>query len=84
MKQFLGKKLGTKYGFESVIVYGAGQTIGVDRTHAGLAWCKSRGMSPAYTVTAGNEVFTVLKGMINCSIGGTMEAACAIPGILEA
>ena len=79
MRQYNATKIGTRYGRESLIVHGAGQTVSVDRTAAGLAWCQSRGMTPAYTVTAAGESFTVWTGVIRCSIGGTMEAACAIP-----
>ena len=79
MKQYEGKKLGTRYGRESLIVYGAGLTVSIDRTAAGRAWCQARGMEPAYTVTAAGEAFTIWAGVIRCSIGGTMDAACAIP-----
>lgn len=79
MKQYTGKKIGSRYSRESLIVYGAGQTVSVDRTAGAAAWCKSRGMVPAYTVTAADEVFTVWNGIIESRIGGTFEAACAIP-----
>lgn len=79
MKQYSGRKLGTQYGRETLIIHDIGQTVSVDRTTAARAWCQSRGMAPAYTVTAAGETFTVWAGVIRCTIGGTMDAACAIP-----
>lgn len=79
MRQYNGIKIGTGHSGESVIVYGAGQTVGIDRTTRAQTWCKSHGMTPAYTVTAGPETFTVWTGIIRTVIGGEMDAACAIP-----
>lgn len=81
LPEYTGKKLGTQYGqHESIIVYGAGQTVSVDRTARGEMWCKEKGLNPAYTVTTDNgEKYTVWSGEVESYIGGTISAACAIP-----
>ena len=79
MKEYAGKKIGNYYGLQSVIVYGAGMTVGIDRTSHGREWAISHGMTKSFTATADGERFNVYTGTVNSRLGGTFDAAIAIP-----
>lgn len=76
MKEYNGRKIGTKYSVygESILVNGHGITI--DRTHYATEWNERHGMKPEYIVTAqDNERFTVWTQYKN----GSLNLANAIP-----
>lgn len=80
MTMYTGKKLGSPYSYESIIVFRAGMTVWIDRTQIARTRCIGRGMKARYMVTADNgEKFTVYSGIVESVLGGKIPAACAIP-----